>query len=73
MTVGVWMLPVASAGLVMFLWAAGWFEHLVAPPGGDPELPMLAAVDTGFADTGAGPEFVGTDLPVDAELDRPAA
>jgi len=71
MNVGVWMIPVVLVGMFVFLWAAGWYELLVAPPGGDPELPTLEALDSGFTDTGAGPELAGMDGWLDAELATP--
>jgi hypothetical protein len=31
MSVGVWMVPAVLAGVVGILWAATWFERVVAP------------------------------------------
>ena len=71
-SVGVWMVPVVLAGLAALLWAAAWYEGVVAPLDHQAKLPRLDAVDTALADRGAGPEFLGMDGRLDAELDRPA-
>lgn len=73
MTVGVWMVPVALAAAVVFLWAATWFEGLVAPPGYGPAGRTLETADAGFSDPAVSPQVLGVVGRLDAEADRSAA
>ena len=73
MTVGVWMVPVVLAAAVAFVWAAVWFEGLVAPPGYVPAGRTLEAADAGLSDTAVSPQFLGVAGQLDAEPHRPAA
>lgn len=73
MTVGVWMVPVVLAAAVVFLWAAVWFEGLVAPPGYGSEGRALDAVDAGYPDTAVSSQLLGVVGQLDTEPNRPAA
>lgn len=46
MTLGVRMVPAVLAGPVVTLWAATWFERVVAPAAFEVELPIPDAVDS---------------------------
>lgn len=51
MSVGVWLVPVALAAILVFLWAATWLESRIAPRGQDSGLPVVESVDKAKDDT----------------------
>jgi len=60
------MVPVVLVGLVGILWAATWFERVVAPITFGIEVPIPEIVDTVVADSAVNAESLvpGSSMPV---------